>query len=326
MLLGEGQKDDFSDLLQTLARRFSGTNPLAYRYGPVLVPAGEATDGSAIAGVYSGWIQSGEPTVIRLPDGQLHSRFLVFSVEAGAGFPQALKFFQDGSAERVYNCGSGSTPEREAFYELVESLSYAASQSVTALDSAGAESYIRSRFERDFPALAYHNPLHIQDVVDAAIRIAEAEGVSERDTLLLRMAALFHDAGFMYSVERHEERGADLAAGVLPVFGFSPASITQIRSMVLATRVPQRPETLLEKILCDADLDYLGRSDFYETGGRLYDELRTAGVVNNMNAWNRLQYDFLNKHRYHTPTSRKFREPEKQKRIGEIAGLISENE
>ena len=31
-----------------------------------------------------------------------------------------------------------------------------------------------------------------------------------------------------------------------------------------ATKIPQTPLTKLEEIICDADLDYLGREDFFE--------------------------------------------------------------
>ena len=72
----------------------------------------------------------------------------------------------------------------------------------------------------------------------------------------------------------------------------------------MATRIPQSPSTKLEKILCDADLDYLGRDDFYEIGSRLFEELRDQGVVETEREWNLVQKTFLDSHRYHTNFSK----------------------
>ncbi len=88
--------------------------------------------------------------------------------------------------------------------------------------------------------------------------------------------------------------------------------------MILATRIPQSPVTRLDKILCDADLDYLGREDFYEIGGRLLEELKAQGVVETEREWNLVQKTFLESHRYHTRFSKENREGKKQTHIQEI--------
>jgi uncharacterized protein len=86
----------------------------------------------------------------------------------------------------------------------------------------------------------------------------------------------------------------------------------------LATRIPQSPLTKLEKVLCDADLDYLGRKDFYEIGGRLLEELKEEGVVETEREWNLVQKTFLESHRYHTRFSKENREAKKREHIQEI--------
>jgi hypothetical protein len=106
---------------------------------------------------------------------------------------------------------------------------------------------------------------------------------------------------------------------ILPDFGFNPDQLNTICGMILATRLPQSPNGKLEKILCDADLDYLGRSDFYEIGGRLFAEMKRLGVVDTEREWNLIQKTFLESHRYHTTFSQTHREPEKLKRLQEIA-------
>ena len=90
----------------------------------------------------------------------------------------------------------------------------------------------------------------------------------------------------------------------------------------MATRLPQSPVTQLEKILCDADLDYLGREDFYEVGGKLFEEFKSQGIVETEREWNLVQKTFLQSHRFHTHYSQTHREPSKQKRLHEIDAAL----
>ena len=63
--------------------------------------------------------------------------------------------------------------------------------------------------------------------------------------------------------------------------------------MIMATKIPQSPRNGLEEIICDADLDYLGRDDFYEIGATLFEELKAYNVLQNEREWNRIQVKFL---------------------------------
>jgi TolB-like protein/HD superfamily phosphodiesterase/Flp pilus assembly protein TadD len=185
-------------------------------------------------------------------------------------------------------------------------------------DFEAAEQHITKLLNKELPAHQYHNMAHIQDVFQASLTIAKAEQLSEDDTKLLRVAALFHDAGFIHSPKNHEEKGAEIAKEILPTYGFNQQQVEIIYNMILATKLPQSPVTKLEKVLCDADLDYLGRADFYEIGGRLYQEMLEAGVVETEREWNIMQRTFLQSHRYHTNYSKSNRESSKQERLQEI--------
>src|SRR5690606_32006718 len=55
--------------------------------------------------------------------------------------------------------------------------------------------------------LYYHNVKHTIDVTTEVELIGWAEGVSEEDILLLKLAALFHDAGHTISYKDHEYHG-----------------------------------------------------------------------------------------------------------------------
>jgi len=202
-------------------------------------------------------------------------------------------------------------------HELRESLPNRSLRS-TLPDYEGAESHIISLLEREMPNLQYHNVDHIYDVLNAALVIAKTERLKEEEIRLLRLAALLHDAGFIQSPKNHEEKGAEMAKEILPAFGLNAGQIETICTMIKATRIPQSPTTQLDKILCDADLDYLGRDDFYEIGGRLLEELKSQGVVETEREWNLIQKTFLQSHRYHTRFSKETRESKKQRHLEEI--------
>src|SRR2546423_374818 len=132
------------------------------------------------------------------------------------------------------------------------------------MELAKAEQFILDKLKKQLPEyLYYHSFSHTEDVLAAALRIASDEGVNEEDTILLRTAVLYHDAGFTIQIKDHEQIGCDIAHKTLPDFGYTDNEIRMICDMIIATKIPQSPHTLLEKIICDADLDYLGREDFW---------------------------------------------------------------
>ena len=186
-----------------------------------------------------------------------------------------------------------------------------------------AEKYLTNLLEKEMPALDYHNINHLRDVLQSAMVIALREGVTEEETKLIRVAALLHDAGFIYSPKNHEEKGAAMTREILPSHGFNSQRVEIICNMILATRLPQSPQTKLEKILCDADLDYLGRDDFYEIAGKLFREMLAQGAVETEREWNLVQRTFLQSHRYHTDYSKSNRENAKSNRLQEISSKLA---
>lgn len=174
--------------------------------------------------------------------------------------------------------------------------------------------------------LSYHSVSHVKDVLDAAEKIACAEGVGEEDMLLLKTAAVFHDSGFLFGAQGHEEKSCGIAKEYLPRYGYSDEQIAKICGMIMATKIPQTPHSLLEEILADADLDYLGREDFFSIGNHLFDELAMFSIVNTENDWNRLQIRFLENHHYFTQTAIKSRKAKKDEHLEFLKKEIAKHE
>ena len=185
-----------------------------------------------------------------------------------------------------------------------------------------AESYILERLRTNLsPRLLYHGLHHVLDVVDAAERLAKKEGICNiEDLTLLKTAALYHDSGFLNVYKNHEEAGCAIVKEILPGFDYTTEQIEAICGMIMATKIPQSPKTKLEEILCDADLDYLGREDFEPIAETLFEELRLRGAVSDHNLWNTIQVKFLDSHHYWTESAKQSRNELKQKHL---AGLLA---
>ena len=164
--------------------------------------------------------------------------------------------------------------------------------------------------------LTYHCPEHTEDVLQQAECIAIAEDIADPKLLLLiKIAALFHDTGFLHTYKGHEIESCRIMEGHMKDNNLTASDIDMIKGMIMATKVPQTPHNLPEMILCDADLDYLGRDDFKAISDTLKDEFMVYGVIKNEHDWDEIQVSFFESHRYFTATSLQNRYPLKMKHL-----------
>ncbi len=191
------------------------------------------------------------------------------------------------------------------------------------MDFAAAKNYVLNKLNTELKeTLTYHSPNHTLDVIEAVERLAKLEGVNGHDVILLKTAALFHDIGFLKTYDGHEKASIKIAREVLPGFGYTPDDIDKIEGMIISTEIPQSPETHLEKILADADLDYIGRDDIFLIGQRLQYEWLKIGKINTLKEWHEKQLEFLKNHNYFTESAKRLREKKKQENIQEIEALL----
>lgn len=172
--------------------------------------------------------------------------------------------------------------------------------------------------------LFYHGLHHTLDVLKVAKELCASERVARHDAMLVKTAALFHDAGFVKNKHtNHEAEGCIIVRENLPDFGYTAADIEVICGMIMATKIPQSPRNLLEEIICDADLDYLGRDDFHAIGNTLFEELKAYQLIGEERAWNRLQVSFLSAHKFFTNTNKTLRDPVKHQYLEQLKQLVA---
>ena len=186
------------------------------------------------------------------------------------------------------------------------------------MNFSAAKIFILNALEDLSPALTYHGKHHTLDVVAVAERLCIVENVSKKDTILVLTAALLHDIGFLRHYSDHEEHGCRIAEEWLPQFNYTEGSIKKICGLIRATKIPQSPQTPLEEILCDADLDYLGRADFYTIGQTLFQEMKTLQLIDTEDNWNAMQIRFLENHYYFTATNQRERAAIQEKHLEEL--------
>jgi class 3 adenylate cyclase/predicted metal-dependent HD superfamily phosphohydrolase len=216
--------------------------------------------------------------------------------------------------------GKGIYPN-ERFHQILNLHQY------SSINYYKAEKHIMKVLEEQLsPKLHYHSITHTKDVVKSIERIALLEGVTDEGLFLLKSAATYHDAGFIESYDENEIIGARLAEEILPNYGYSKEHIDIIKQLIYVTAIPHLPNNHLEEIICDADLDYLGREDFHEIADKLRVELREYGKINSDRKWDEIQVAFLTNHKYFTKTAIQTRDVRKAKHLEDIKERLLKNE
>ena len=173
------------------------------------------------------------------------------------------------------------------------------------------------------PKLFYHNIDHTLDVYNTTILLSEKEKINEYDQLLLLTAALFHDSGMLKSFNGHEEASVEIAKITLPGFDYSKDEIAKVCEIILATKPDVIPETISEKIIKDADLNYLGRKDYFIIAQKLRLEWDVMNVNTfSINDWYKFQINYLRNHKYFTISANELRQQQKMKNLEEIERLF----
>ena len=183
------------------------------------------------------------------------------------------------------------------------------------------DKYIRALFRDELSdGIKYHDANHtlhpIRGVVAVANSIAVSENISEHDRELLITAAYFHDTGYIREYDKNEPIAARMAGRILKLIGYKSNEIEKIQRMILSTDLDREPKTHVEKIICDADLDNLGREDFFRLDGRLREGRGARGVdVSDDVKWYRGTLGLIENHQYYTQSQKKLRKKGKQKNL-----------
>jgi predicted metal-dependent HD superfamily phosphohydrolase len=184
---------------------------------------------------------------------------------------------------------------------------------------AAARVYVTDIFQHKVkPEFVFHSMEHTEDVVEACSHMADYYSLNEEDRLVLMLSAWFHDTGYSAGqAEGHEEVSVQIATQFLTARHGDDSIIQRVASCIQATRMPQSPVSLIEQILCDADLFHLSTEDFKARNSLLKQERESIlGHKIDKREWRKGNVQFLENHRYFTTYGNEFLEPKKQANLG----------
>ena len=181
------------------------------------------------------------------------------------------------------------------------------------------ERFVEDYFNRNVePQFVFHNLEHTAQTVAASRTIGEGFRLPEQEMTLLLLATWFHDTGYAAGPEDHEERSCRFAEAFLQ--DKLPAQdIATVTACIRSTKVPQKPESLLDQIICDADLSHLGMETYWERNSRLRQEFNlTRGILMNDQEWVDFELNFMLNHEYHTTVAKELFDKRKAKHIQQL--------
>lgn len=169
----------------------------------------------------------------------------------------------------------------------------------------------------------YHDLYHTQRVVEAAKLIGNKSALSNEQMEIVTIAAWFHDIGYKEGCNQHENAGANLAREFLTKEAYP--NIDAVLDCIMATRMPQNPQNLMQEVLCDADLHHLACKDYNMMSEKMRQEIEhVKGHQINAEDWNQMNFNFFKDHEYFTTYGKEHLQPIKKKNLKEIKKRKSE--
>ncbi len=147
----------------------------------------------------------------------------------------------------------------------------------------------------------FHNLHHTINVMQGALKIGKEEGLDEEQLEIVMLAAWFHDTGHVKTYTGHEIVSMEIAHDWLEQENYPEDRIKAVLRCIEVTTMPQRPETKIEAVMCDADLYHLSFNTYDHYQEMLREEWRRElGIEVSDEDWNQQNAAFLSGHKYFT--------------------------
>jgi len=175
--------------------------------------------------------------------------------------------------------------------------------------------------------LPYHNKAHTQFVVDSTIQIANHYQLSDSDFFVVVTAAWFHDTGYLKTRDHHERESVKVADNYLRKQDVDQETIARINQCIMATEMPQKPQNLLEEIICDADMFHFGSDNFSEKYKSLRKEIESATKTEiSKEKWRLQTVEFMEQHHYFTDYSNVLLNDRKKQNLDKLKDRLNKED
>ena len=179
-----------------------------------------------------------------------------------------------------------------------------------------SKAYAESKLSALKDDYVYHNLNHTKKVAAAAEEIGEKSGLSKDQLETVIISAWLHDTGYVNGSQDHENQSIENAKQQLSSWNAPSEKIDAVCNAIKATEMPQNPQDIVEKVLCDADLAHLANGNLKELGQRFFnDTATTEKMVFTDNEWLAYNLNFIESHTYFTEYGKTVLEKSKQKNL-----------
>jgi uncharacterized protein len=177
-----------------------------------------------------------------------------------------------------------------------------------------AMDYITDLLENRLPVtMTFHNLRHTREVFESVQQICSEEPLTPAECFIVQMAAVFHDSGYLFTYAGHEESSMGIAGSYLFREGLPATFVEEVVGCIAATKMPQNPINLKQKVICDADMNHFARKDYPQYAARLRSEWENHYHKKfDTSAWMTSNLEVLSRHRYFTTYARTVWQPLKQ--------------
>ena len=164
------------------------------------------------------------------------------------------------------------------------------------------ETYVTELLTKEWPdGLVYHNIDHTRRVVKQAEIIGSHENLNEEEMDIVKIAAWFHDVGYLKKYSGHEEVSIQSATEFLKGKGVEKEYVDRITECIRSTVVPQYPKDKISAVLCDADMMHLGMEKYPDIIKKLRVEWKNMGVNSlSRKKFKKTSIETLLNHKFHT--------------------------
>lgn len=188
--------------------------------------------------------------------------------------------------------------------------------------------YVTKLFKEKLPDWAiYHDLWHTIETVEGCEEIGKASGLLKEDLEILNIAAWFHDTGYIFRANGHEEKSSEIASEFLSSSHYQGDKIDKVIACIMATKISNQPKNILESVICDADLISLAKPDYLEKNNLLKSEteLRENKKISELD-WIKRSLSFLSTHQYYTEYTRKNYDHQLKANIRKLEIIINKHQ
>ena len=148
----------------------------------------------------------------------------------------------------------------------------------------------------------FHSIKHTKYVVLKTKYLGMKNNISPEELELAVIAAWSHDLGYYKGGNDHESRSCDIIQTKMKALDYNSHQIKRVAETILATKIPQKANSIMAKCLCDADLAHLASPNYHVWTERLFKEWKNIDKLQfEKKDLLGKQIDFLKSHQFLSP-------------------------